>query len=51
MPTGYSVLNKILVHESYVSNEKLCATKVVYPNGISHSVMKNDVGGADAILL
>lgn len=48
--TGHSALNKVLGHEVYVSNEQLGGTKVMYPNGISHSVVKDDVGGVDAIL-
>lgn len=48
--TGYSALNKVLGHEVYISNEQLGGTKVMYPNGISHSVVKDDVDGIEAIL-
>lgn len=48
--TGYSALNKLLGHEVYMSNEQLGGAKVMYPNGVSHSVVKDDVQGVGAIL-
>lgn len=48
--TGYSALNKVLGHDVYVSNEQLGGTKVMHPNGITHTVVPDDVGGVDAIL-
>ena len=48
--TGHSALNKVLGHEVYLSNEQLGGTKVMYPNGISHSIVRDDVGGVVAIL-
>eukprot|EP00178_Gracilaria_changii_P014241 TRINITY_DN402_c0_g1_i1.p1 TRINITY_DN402_c0_g1~~TRINITY_DN402_c0_g1_i1.p1 ORF type:complete len:2462 (+),score=353.38 TRINITY_DN402_c0_g1_i1:1194-8579(+) len=48
--TGYSALNKVLGHDVYISNEQLGGTKVMYPNGITHTVVDDDVQGVDAIL-
>lgn len=48
--TGFSALNKVLGHEVYLSNEQLGGAKVMFPNGISHSVVKDDVEGVGAVL-
>lgn len=48
--TGSSALNKVLGHEVYISNEQLGGAKVMFPNGISHSVVADDVEGVGAIL-
>lgn len=48
--TGYSALNKVLGHDVYLSNDQLGGTKVMYPNGITHSTVKDDVAGVGEIL-
>lgn len=48
--TGHSALNKVLGHDVYVSNEQLGGTKVMHPNGVTHSVVTDDVAGVGAIL-
>lgn len=48
--TGFSALNKVLGHEVYMSNEQLGGTKVMHPNGITHIVVKDDIGGVGEIL-
>lgn len=48
--TGYSALNKVLGHDVYLSNDQLGGTKIMYPNGITHSVVPDDVAGVGAIL-
>lgn len=48
--TGYSALNKVLGHNVYLSNEQLGGTKIMYPNGITHTVVPDDVSGVGAIL-
>lgn len=48
--TGFSALNKVLGHEVYLSNEQLGGAKVMFPNGISHAVVRDDVQGVGAVL-
>lgn len=48
--TGHSALNKVLGHKVYISNEQLGGTKVMYPNGVSHIIVRDDVAGVLAIL-
>ncbi len=48
--TGYSALNKVLGHDVYISNEQLGGTKIMHPNGITHTVVSDDVAGVGAIL-
>lgn len=48
--TGYSALNKVLGHEVYISNEQLGGTKVMHPNGITHTVVDDDVQGVGSVL-
>ncbi|KAI0561150.1 acetyl-CoA carboxylase [Gracilaria domingensis] len=48
--TGYSALNKVLGHDVYISNEQLGGTKVMHPNGITHTKVDDDVQGVDAVL-
>jgi biotin carboxylase/acetyl-CoA carboxylase carboxyltransferase component/biotin carboxyl carrier protein len=48
--TGYSALNKVLGHEVYVSNDQLGGTKIMHPNGVTHTVVQDDVQGVAAIL-
>lgn len=48
--TGHSALNKVLGHEVYLSNEQLGGTKVMYPNGVTHATVADDVEGVGAIL-
>lgn len=48
--TGYSALNKVLGHDVYLSNDQLGGTKVMQPNGVTHSVVNDDVEGVGAIL-
>lgn len=48
--TGYSALNKVLGHDVYVSNDQLGGTKIMHPNGVTHTVVQDDVQGVSAIL-
>lgn len=48
--TGFSALNKVLGHNVYLSNDQLGGSKVMHPNGITHSVVASDVEGVNAIL-
>ncbi len=48
--TGYSALNKVLGHDVYVSNDQLGGTKIMHPNGITHTVVRDDAAGVGAIL-
>jgi biotin carboxylase/acetyl-CoA carboxylase carboxyltransferase component/biotin carboxyl carrier protein len=48
--TGYSALNKVLGHEVYGSNDQLGGTKIMHPNGVTHTVVQDDVQGVGAIL-
>lgn len=48
--TGFSALNKVLGHNVYLSNDQLGGSKVMHPNGITHSVVESDVDGIHAIL-
>jgi acetyl-CoA carboxylase/biotin carboxylase 1 len=48
--TGYSALNKLLGREVYTSQDQLGGPQVMHPNGVSHSVVKNDRDGVDSIL-
>lgn len=48
--TGYSALNKVLGHEVYVSNDQLGGTKIMHPNGVTHTVVQDDAAGVGAIL-
>lgn len=48
--TGYSALNKVLGHEVYLSNDQLGGTKVMHPNGVTHTKVKDDVDGVGEIL-
>lgn len=48
--TGYSALNKVLGHDVYVSNDQLGGTKIMHPNGVTHTVVQDDVQGVGAIL-
>lgn len=48
--TGYSALNKVLGHDVYVSNDQLGGTKIMHPNGVTHTVVQDDVQGVGAVL-
>lgn len=48
--TGFSALNKVLGHNVYLSNDQLGGSKVMHPNGVTHSVVGSDVEGVNAIL-
>ncbi|KAA8495577.1 Acetyl-CoA carboxylase [Porphyridium purpureum] len=48
--TGHAALNKVLGREVYVTNEQLGGVKVMYPNGVSHLLVKDDIQGVGAIL-
>jgi biotin carboxylase/acetyl-CoA carboxylase carboxyltransferase component/biotin carboxyl carrier protein len=48
--TGFSALNKVLGHDVYLSNEQLGGTKIMYPNGVTHVVVPDDVQGISAVL-
>jgi len=48
--TGYSALNKVLGHEVYISNDQLGGTKIMHPNGITHTIVPDDAAGVGAIL-
>lgn len=48
--TGYSALNKVLGHDVYGSNDQLGGTKIMHPNGVTHTVVQDDVQGVGAIL-
>lgn len=43
--TGYRALNKLLGKEVYTSNTQLGGTGIMYPNGISHLVVQDDLNG------
>ncbi len=46
--TGYSALSKVLGHDVYVSNDQLSGTKIMPPNGITGTVVPDDVAGVRA---
>ncbi|EME32530.1 bifunctional acetyl-CoA carboxylase/biotin carboxylase [Galdieria sulphuraria] len=48
--TGFSALNKVLGHDVYVSNEQLGGIRVMFKNGVSQRVVKDDLAGVDNIL-
>ncbi|CEF66294.1 Carboxyl transferase domain and Biotin/lipoyl attachment domain and Carbamoyl-phosphate synthetase large subunit-like, ATP-binding domain and Carbamoyl-phosphate synthase, large subunit, N-terminal domain and Biotin carboxylase, C-terminal domain and Single hybrid motif domain and Rudiment single hybrid motif domain and ATP-grasp fold domain and Acetyl-coenzyme A carboxyltransferase, N-terminal domain and Acetyl-coenzyme A carboxyltransferase, C-terminal domain and Biotin carboxylation domain and Acetyl-Co len=48
--TGASALNSLLGKKIYISNEQLGGTEIMYKNGISHSITKNDSDGLKKIL-
>jgi acetyl-CoA carboxylase / biotin carboxylase 1 len=48
--TGAPALNKLLGREVYTSNTQLGGIQIMYNNGVSHKVEKNDVSGIRRIL-
>jgi len=48
--TGFSALNKVLGHDVYTSNEQLGGVRVMFKNGVSQRVVKDDLAGVDNIL-
>lgn len=48
--TGFSALNKVLGHSVYLSNDQLGGSKVMHPNGVTHTVVDSDAEGVNAIL-
>lgn len=48
--TGYSALNKVLGRDVYISNEQLGGAKIMSPNGVTHTVVPDDVAGVGAVL-
>jgi acetyl-CoA carboxylase/biotin carboxylase 1 len=43
--TGFRALNKLLGKEVYTSNTQLGGTGIMYPNGVSHLVVQDDMEG------
>uniref|UniRef100_A0AC35U7F3 Acetyl-CoA carboxylase n=1 Tax=Rhabditophanes sp. KR3021 TaxID=114890 RepID=A0AC35U7F3_9BILA len=48
--TGAPALNSLLGKEIYTCNNQLGGTQITFNNGISHSIVKNDLEGCVAIL-
>lgn len=48
--TGAGALNKVLGREVYSSNLQIGGTQIMYSNGVSHLVAKDDLDGVGAIL-
>jgi len=48
--TGASALNKVLGREVYSSNLQIGGTQIMFSNGVSHLVAKDDLTGTTAIL-
>jgi acetyl-CoA carboxylase/biotin carboxylase 1 len=48
--TGYSALNKLLGKEVYTSQDQLGGPQIMYPNGVTHEVVRNDQEGVAAII-
>ncbi|GJQ13401.1 hypothetical protein GpartN1_g5192.t1 [Galdieria partita] len=48
--TGFSALNKVLGHDVYISNEQLGGIRVMFKNGVSQRIVKDDLAGVDNIL-
>jgi hypothetical protein len=46
---GFSALNKVLVHDVYLSNDQLDGAKIKQPNGITQLVVQDDVHGISAV--
>jgi acetyl-CoA carboxylase / biotin carboxylase 1 len=47
--TGCPALNKVLVHDVYLSNSQRGGTKIMVPNGITQLVVQDDVHGIRAV--
>eukprot|EP00475_Leptophrys_vorax_P008339 TRINITY_DN1537_c0_g4_i1.p1 TRINITY_DN1537_c0_g4~~TRINITY_DN1537_c0_g4_i1.p1 ORF type:complete len:2027 (+),score=613.54 TRINITY_DN1537_c0_g4_i1:735-6083(+) len=43
--TGYRALNKLLGREVYTSNAQLGGTAIMFPNGVSHLTVQDDMEG------
>lgn len=48
--TGAGALNKVLGREVYNSNNQLGGTQIMYNNGVTHDVVKDDFDGCLLIL-
>ena len=48
--TGFMALNKLMGKEVYRSNAQLGGTPIMYPNGVSHTVVDDDMAGVKSIL-
>ncbi len=48
--TGAAALNKVLGREVYNSNNQLGGTQIMYNNGVTHDVVKDDFDGIVLIL-
>ncbi|EGC30161.1 acetyl-CoA carboxylase [Dictyostelium purpureum] len=48
--TGASALNKVLGKEVYESNQQLGGSQIMYPNGVSHIVVNDELRGITNIL-
>jgi acetyl-CoA carboxylase/biotin carboxylase 1 len=48
--TGFSALNKLLGNEVYTSQDQLGGPQIMYPNGVSHLLAKDDEDGVAKIL-
>lgn len=48
--TGAGALNKVLNRTVYSSNLQLGGTQIMHPNGVTHSVVKEDGSGVNTIL-
>ena len=48
--TGAGALNKVLGREVYTSNLQIGGTQIMYSNGVSHLIAKDDLDGVTSIL-
>ncbi|KYQ93773.1 acetyl-CoA carboxylase [Tieghemostelium lacteum] len=48
--TGASALNKVLGKEVYESNQQLGGVQIMYPNGVSHLAVNDELRGIQSIL-
>ncbi|CAD5117425.1 DgyrCDS6195 [Dimorphilus gyrociliatus] len=48
--TGAGALNKVLGREVYTSNNQLGGIQIMHNNGVTHTVVKDDFEGVEAIL-
>ncbi|KAK8791101.1 hypothetical protein WA158_005732 [Blastocystis sp. Blastoise] len=48
--TGFEALNKLMGKHVYTSNSQLGGTDIMYPNGVSHLIVNNDIEGVEKVL-
>ncbi|KAK5578910.1 hypothetical protein RB653_008585 [Dictyostelium firmibasis] len=48
--TGASALNKVLGKEVYESNQQLGGSQIMYPNGVSHIIVNDELRGITNVL-